>query len=71
MQTETLRNLLRTPALLSTQASLLLMPSSGECLLRSLAPWAASNAVVLANSDRAEDYVTATTKKKENLNGYL
>lgn len=71
MQTETLRHLLTMPALLSTQASLLLMPSSGERLLRSLAPGGDNTDLVLAHSDRAEDYVTATTNKKENLNGYL
>ena len=59
------------PALLSTQASLLLMPSSGERLLKSLASGGDNTDLVLANSDLAEDYVTTTTNKKENLNGYL
>jgi hypothetical protein len=71
MQTETLRYLLTMPVLLSTQASLLLMPSSGERLLRSLAPGGDNTDLVLAHLDRTEDYVTPTTNKKENLNGYL
>jgi hypothetical protein len=72
MQTETLRHLLTTPALLSTPASLLLMSSSlGERLFRSLAPGEDSTAaLVLPNSDLTEEFGT-TTKKKEKLNGYL
>lgn len=71
MQTETLRHLLTTPALLSTQASLLLMTPSGEWLARSLTPGNDSTALVLSNSGRAEEHITATTNKKESLNGYL
>lgn len=71
MQTETTRHLLTMPALLSTQASLLLMPSSGERLFSGLAPGGDNTDLVLAHSDHAEHYVTATTNKKENVNGYL
>jgi hypothetical protein len=71
MQTETLRHLLTMPVLLSTKASLLLMPSSIERLLKSLAPGGDNTDLVFAHSDRTEDYVTATTNKKGNLNGYL
>ena len=71
MQADTLRYLLTMPVLLSTQASLLLMPSSGERLLRSLVSGGNNTDLVLAQSDQAEDYITATTNKKENLNGYL
>lgn len=71
MQTETTRHLLTMPALLSTQASWLLMPTSGERLLRSLAIGGDNTDLVLAHPDQAEDYITATNNKKENFNGYL
>jgi len=71
MQTETLRHLLTLPAVLSTQASLLMMQSSGEGLFRNLGLAGDDTDLVLANSDRVEDYVNANTNKKENRNGYL
>jgi hypothetical protein len=71
VQTEKLRDLLTLPTVLTTQASLLLSPGSGEGLLGSLALRPDDTDQALVHSDRAEDFVTNTTKKKENLNGYL
>jgi hypothetical protein len=70
-EAEALRHLLTTPAVLSTQALLLLMPSSSERLLMRIAPGGDNAALVPAESERPEDCVTANTNKKENLNGYL
>jgi hypothetical protein len=69
-ETDQLRYLLTTPVLLSTQA-LMLMQTSGKRLLGSLAPGEDGTALVLADSDRAEEYVTVNSNKKENFNGYL
>ena len=71
MEAETLRRLLTTPAVLSTQASLLMMTTPGDRLLGSLAAADDSTALVLANPGRAEDHLTTTTEEKEKLNGYL
>jgi hypothetical protein len=69
-ENENLRHQLTAPALLSTQASLLLLPSASERLLMSLTPGSGTTALVPVE-ERPEDYVTVNTKKKENLNGYL
>ncbi|MDA8358561.1 MAG: hypothetical protein M0Z95_20230 [Actinomycetota bacterium] len=69
-ETEILRHQLTAPALLSTQASLLLLPSASARLLMSLAPGGGTTALVPVE-ERPEDYVTVNTKKKESLNGYL
>jgi hypothetical protein len=70
-EAETLRHLLTTPAVLSTQALLLLMPSSSERLLMRLAPGSDHAALVPAESKQPEGHTTAHTTEKENLNGYL
>jgi hypothetical protein len=70
-EAETLRHLLTAPAVLSTQALLLLMPSSSERLLMSLAPGGDHAALVPAEAKQPEGYVTPHTNEKENLNGYL
>ena len=70
-ETETLREQLTAPTLLSTQAQLLLMPSSTERLLMSLARGGDLAALLPAEQERPVEYVPANTNKKENLNGYL
>jgi len=70
-EAEILRHQLTAPAVLSTHALLLLMPSSSERLLMSLAPGGDDAALVPEEPGRPEGHVTANTNKKENLDGYL
>ena len=71
MQAERLQRLLTAPALFSTQASLLLMPSAGDRLLRSLTSGETGTDLVLADLEEQLDFVIPNTNKKENINGYL